>query len=126
MKCLQNQKAQVLQTKTNLELETNVSHISYISQLEDLQDKENQLAVLSEEKDRNLKQHAQYFDKIRKDIDTTRKQLHHERNLKLDAFQRVDDLQAVVTLNDYSFNKRNRKPLFYLSFSHFNSLFLCT
>ncbi|XP_052781335.1 uncharacterized protein LOC128217918 isoform X2 [Mya arenaria] len=64
--------------------------------LEELTDKENQLAILSEEKDRNMKQHSAYYDKIKKDVDTTRKRLQHERNMKLDAFQRVDDLQAVV------------------------------
>lgn len=64
--------------------------------LEELQDKENQLVVLSEEKDRNLKQHNAYFEKVKKDMDSTRKQLLHERSLKLDAFHRVDDLQAVV------------------------------
>ncbi|KAL4226305.1 hypothetical protein ACF0H5_014288 [Mactra antiquata] len=64
--------------------------------IEELQDKECQLQVLSEEKDRNLKQHSAYHDKIRKDIEMTRKQLLHERNMKLDAFSRVDDLQAQV------------------------------
>ncbi|XP_053377209.1 uncharacterized protein LOC123529723 isoform X3 [Mercenaria mercenaria] len=64
--------------------------------LEELQDKENQLQYLSEEKDRNLKQHSAYHDKIKKDIEMTRKQLLHERNMKLDAFQRVDSLQAAV------------------------------
>ena len=68
-----------------------------IWQLEELQDKENQLQYLSEEKDRNLKQHSAYYDKIKKDIDMTRKQLLHERNMKLDAFQRVDSLQAAVS-----------------------------
>ena len=77
----------------------------YTFQLEDLQDKENQLAVLSEEKDRNLKQNTQYFDKIKRDIDVTRKQLQHERSMKLDAFQRVDNLQAVVCI---TFSNRNQ------------------
>ena len=52
--------------------------------------------MLSEEKDKNLKEQYSVQDKIRKDIETTKKKLHHERNLKLDAFARVDDLQAMV------------------------------
>ncbi|KAH3820990.1 hypothetical protein DPMN_122743, partial [Dreissena polymorpha] len=64
--------------------------------LEELQDKECQLATLAEEKDRNLKQNSAYFEKIKRDVDVARKKLQHERNMKLDAFQRVDDLQAVV------------------------------
>ena len=64
--------------------------------MEELHDKEYQLAILSEEKDKNLKQQSIYQEKLKKDVESTRRQLHHERNLKLDAFQRVDDLQAVV------------------------------
>jgi len=36
-------------------------------------------------------------DKIKKDAEMVKKQLYHERNLKRDAFQRVDQLQSEVT-----------------------------
>ena len=45
----------------------------------------------------NLKQQTAMQNRIRKDIDTTKRKLAHERSLKLDAFQRVDDLQAIVS-----------------------------
>ena len=75
-------------------------HACYIAlQLEELQDKETQLQTLSEEKDVNQKQQAALQHRIIKDIDMTKKKLAHERSLKLDAFQRVDDLQALVSKN---------------------------
>lgn len=43
-------------------------------------------------------------EKIRKDIDGVRKQLNHERSLKLDAFTRVDDLQTQVSLDNLKIN----------------------
>ena len=55
--------------------------------------------MLSEEKDVNLKQQAAQQHRIIKDIEMTKKKLAHERSLKLDAFQRVDDLQALVSRN---------------------------
>jgi hypothetical protein len=36
-------------------------------------------------------------EKAKKNVDKMRKQLSHERNLKLDAFQRVDELQTQVS-----------------------------
>ncbi len=35
-------------------------------------------------------------EKTKKDVNIIKKQLTHERNLKLDAFQRVDELQTQV------------------------------
>lgn len=43
-------------------------------------------------------------EKIRKDIEGVRKQLNHERSLKLDAFTRVDDLQTQVSLHILKIN----------------------
>ena len=48
----------------------------------------------------NQKQQAALQHRIIKDIDMTKKKLAHERSLKLDAFQRVDDLQALVSLTE--------------------------
>ena len=50
--------------------------------------------VNEQEKDRRLQVLRQ--DKIKKEVSTIKKQLNHERNLKLEAFHRVDDLQTVV------------------------------
>ena len=49
-----------------------------------------------EEQDKGTKLNQLLTDKIRKDMTVIKKQLAHERNLKLDAFQRVDKLQTQV------------------------------
>ncbi|XP_076468617.1 uncharacterized protein LOC143299362 isoform X2 [Babylonia areolata] len=64
--------------------------------VEELGDKEQRLKQLTEEQDRSSKIQSLTQEKVRKDIDTIRKQLTHERSLKLDAFHRVDELQSQV------------------------------
>ena len=51
---------------------------------------------MTEEQDKHERLRQIKEEKIAKDIDTVKKQLSHERNLKLDAFNRVDDLQTQV------------------------------
>ncbi len=65
-------------------------------QLEELDDKETRLHQLSDEHNKSKKVQLLTEDKIKRDVDRIRKQLNHERNLKLDAFQRVDELQSQV------------------------------
>lgn len=59
-------------------------------------DKESKLHLLEEEQDRSLKMTQMNYEKTKRDIDVIKRQLSHERNLKLDAFQRVDSLQTQV------------------------------
>ncbi len=67
-----------------------------MSQLEDLEEKDWQLRAAAEDAARERR--AQLADAVRtrKDAAATRRQLAQERNLKLEAFHRVDDLQAQV------------------------------
>lgn len=66
-------------------------------QLEELDDKEGQLRILSSEQEKSSRMNQLTTNKTKKEIDSMRKQLTHERNLKLDAFQRVDELQTQVS-----------------------------
>ncbi len=65
--------------------------------MDELEDKDTRLRVLSEEQERSIRLQQMSHDKVRKDVTTIKKQLTHERTLKLDAFQRVDELQAAVS-----------------------------
>ncbi|XP_077868441.1 uncharacterized protein LOC100372084 [Saccoglossus kowalevskii] len=64
--------------------------------VEQLEDKDVRLKVLSEEHDKNQKMNHIVHTKVKKDVGQMKKQLAHERALKLDAFQRVDELQTQV------------------------------
>jgi len=65
--------------------------------LEERNDKLQQLAE-EQERARQLQMIAQ--EKIKKDVEMVRRQLQHERNLKRDAFQRVEELQTEVPCAD--------------------------
>ncbi|KAK3774803.1 hypothetical protein RRG08_034892 [Elysia crispata] len=65
-------------------------------QVDELMDKEARLKRLEEEQDRSSKLTHLAYEKAKRDVDIKRKQLNHERLLKLDAFQRVDTLQSQV------------------------------
>ncbi|XP_078341998.1 uncharacterized protein LOC111108050 isoform X2 [Crassostrea virginica] len=62
----------------------------------ELKDRDTRLRILSDEQDKVIRMQQMQQEKIRKDIEGVRKQLTHERSLKLDAFTRVDDLQTQV------------------------------
>nr|XP_033794395.1 uncharacterized protein LOC117357639 isoform X2 [Geotrypetes seraphini] len=64
--------------------------------LEDLSAKDQQLQYLTEEMEKSSKISQQQQAKIHKEIHQMKAQLTQERSLKLDAFQRVDELQAQV------------------------------
>ncbi|XP_072499099.1 uncharacterized protein [Notamacropus eugenii] len=61
--------------------------------LEDVEKKEQKLCLLTEEAERSSKMGQLQQKKIKKEIQQIRSQLAQERSLKLDAFQRVDELQ---------------------------------
>ena len=65
-------------------------------QLEELEDKDLKLRVISEEQEKKQRLQQLTSDKAQKNVMSIKKRLSHERNLKLDAFQRVDDLQTQV------------------------------
>ncbi len=64
--------------------------------MDDIEDKEMKLRILTEEFDRASKMFNNTQDKTSREVVQMRSQLSHERNLKLDAFQRVDELQTQV------------------------------
>jgi len=53
---------------------------------------------LAEEQERTRQLQVIAQEKIKKDVEMVKKQLHHERNLKRDAFQRVEELQTEVVM----------------------------
>ena len=65
-------------------------------QVEELDDKDTRLKILKDEQQKNNKIQNIKEDKIRKDVGAIKKQLNHERGLKLGAFDRVDKLQVKV------------------------------
>ncbi|XP_072026117.1 uncharacterized protein [Amphiura filiformis] len=64
--------------------------------VDDIEDKEIKLRILTDEYDRASKMFNNTQDKTTREVTQMRSQLGHERNLKLDAFQRVDELQTQV------------------------------
>ncbi|XP_068933437.1 uncharacterized protein [Petaurus breviceps papuanus] len=62
--------------------------------LEDIEKKEQRLCLLTEEAERSSKMGQLQQKKIQKEIQQIRSQLAQERSLKLDAFQRVNELQS--------------------------------
>ncbi|XP_073432247.1 uncharacterized protein [Dendrobates tinctorius] len=64
--------------------------------LGDINDKEHRLRSLTEETERASKMGLLQESKIRKEVKQIKSQLIQERSLKLDAFQRVDELQSQV------------------------------
>jgi hypothetical protein len=70
--------------------------LTFYLQARELDDRETRLKIITEEQDKIERLRHIKEDKISKDIESVKKQLSHERNLKLDAFNRVDDLQTHV------------------------------
>ncbi|XP_071809867.1 uncharacterized protein [Asterias amurensis] len=64
--------------------------------MDEIDDKELRLRILSEEYDRTMRLYQTTQEKARKDSHQIKSRLDHERSLKLDAFQRVDELQTQV------------------------------
>ncbi|XP_066478825.1 coiled-coil domain-containing protein 162-like [Tiliqua scincoides] len=62
--------------------------------LENLGEKELRLQCLTEETEKSSKQRQLQGKKVKKEMQQIRSQLTQERSLKLDAFQRVDELQC--------------------------------
>ncbi|KAJ6660255.1 hypothetical protein lerEdw1_017955 [Lerista edwardsae] len=62
--------------------------------LENLGEKELRLQCLTEEAEQSSKQRQLQEKKVKKEMQQIRSQLTQERSLKLDAFQRVDELQC--------------------------------
>ena len=51
---------------------------------------------MTESEEKNQRLQTLLAEKTKKDVVQIRKQLKHERNMKLDAFHRVDDLQTAM------------------------------
>ncbi|XP_064633719.1 uncharacterized protein LOC135491668 [Lineus longissimus] len=67
--------------------------------LEELEEKELRLKVMEEEQEKHVRLKQLTEEKARKDVSQVKKHLNHERHLKLDAFNRCDELQT--TLYDF-------------------------
>lgn len=67
-------------------------------QVEELEEKHQMVATLEEEQEKVRRFQMLAEDKARKEVKEAKKQLAHERELKLEAFQRVDQLQSQVTV----------------------------
>ncbi|XP_012939634.1 uncharacterized protein LOC101845475 [Aplysia californica] len=101
----EHEEAQKERSKTQLEQ----AKQAIVDRLADeLLDKDSRLKKLEDEQDRVTKMAQISYEKTRRDAETVRKQLNHERSLKLDAFQRVDTLQSQVY--DYESCLLNRPP----------------
>ena len=64
----------------------------------DLEEKNDRLQQLAEEQERSRQLQLIAQEKIKKDVEMVKKQLQHERSLKRDAFQRVEELQTEVVI----------------------------
>ncbi|XP_069743650.1 coiled-coil domain-containing protein 162 isoform X2 [Narcine bancroftii] len=62
--------------------------------LDDMQEKEQRLNIQNNKLEKSSRIAQIQYNKINKEIKQVRCQLSHERSLKLDAFQRVDELQS--------------------------------
>ena len=65
--------------------------------MEQLEDKDLKLRVLSDEQNKQVKMKEMSREKSRVQVATVKRQLQRERVLKMDAYQRVDELQTQVT-----------------------------
>jgi len=61
-----------------------------------LEERNDKLQQLAEEQERARQLQTIAQEKIKKDVEMVKRQLQHERNLKRDAFQRVEELQSEV------------------------------
>ena len=61
-----------------------------------MEEKNDRLQQLAEEQERTRQLQMIAHEKIKKDVEMVKKQLQHERSLKRDAFQRVEELQTEV------------------------------
>ncbi|XP_043924848.1 uncharacterized protein LOC122799665 [Protopterus annectens] len=85
---------------------------------EDMEEKEHQLRALTDEHEKQSKMSHFQQTKIEKEIRQIKHQLSHERCLKLDAFQRVDELQTQIYDFEASLLLRNSLPGSKKSVSH--------
>ena len=67
--------------------------------MEQLEDKDLKLQVLSDEQSKHYKLKEMSREKTRQQVATVKRQLQRERVLKMDAYQRVDELQTQVNVS---------------------------
>ncbi|XP_064412378.1 coiled-coil domain-containing protein 162 [Latimeria chalumnae] len=75
--------------------------------LEDMEEKEHRLRTLTDEFEKSSKMSQLQQNKTEKEIKQIKSQLSQERNLKWDAFQRVDELQSQVYDVEATFSQRS-------------------
>ncbi|KAM9316636.1 uncharacterized protein PAF06_007690 [Gastrophryne carolinensis] len=75
--------------------------------LEDNKEKQHRLHSLAEEAERSSKLNELQQNKVQKEIKQIKSQLFQERHFKIDAFQRVDELQTQVYEMEMAISQRN-------------------
>lgn len=101
-----------LQQKMKNELNLNSAKKSNVEKLfQELEAKDVELRNLHMVTEKSTKFQSIYGTKIQKEISQLRRSLLQERNLKLDAFQKVDELQShVYDLEDNMVNATSSRP----------------
>lgn len=101
-----------LQQKMKNERNLNSAKRSNVEKLfQELEAKDVELRNLHMVTEKSTKMQSIYGSKIQKEISQLRRNLLQERNLKLDAFQKVDELQShVYDLEDNMFNTTSSRP----------------
>ncbi|XP_021364139.1 uncharacterized protein LOC110457263 isoform X2 [Mizuhopecten yessoensis] len=79
--------------------------------IDELDYKDTRLKTMLDVQEKNTKFQIIQQEKVRKDVDCIRKQLSHERGLKLDAFNRVDELQTHVYDIESAFMTRTQSAI---------------
>ncbi|KAM8953019.1 uncharacterized protein RCH25_043786 [Pelodytes ibericus] len=102
------------ETRSRQQLES-IKSASIDKLLEDIEQKEYRLRSMAEEAERSSRMSQLQQNKVKKEVKQIKSQLMQERHMKLDAFQRVDELQTQVYDLEISSSLRNssagfRKP----------------
>ena len=71
-------------------------HVVVVEQIHELEAKELKLKSLSESEERTKRMQHLQTGRVKSDLQSVKKKLNRERDLKMDAFHKVEDLQAQV------------------------------
>ncbi|XP_071476027.1 uncharacterized protein [Diadema antillarum] len=83
--------------------------------MDEIEEKAAKLEVMEEDLEKTSRLYNTTQEKTRKEVTQVKSRLHHERNMKLDAFQRVDELQTQVYDYEYAVSSMSR-PFTSMSF----------
>ncbi|XP_041457909.1 uncharacterized protein LOC121410103 isoform X2 [Lytechinus variegatus] len=83
--------------------------------MEEIEEKAAKLEIMEEDLDKTSRLYHTTQEKTRKEVTQVKSRLQHERNMKLDAFNRVDELQTQVYDYEYAVSSMSR-PFTSMSF----------